>query len=253
MSGGAHASLFKKALCWGVHFYTALGIVAAGAMAVCIVQGDAASLRWAFVWMFIATIIDATDGTMARAVNVKKVLPGFDGRRLDDIIDFHTYTFLPLLLLWRANVVPPGWDWSLVAAAMASLYGFCQTEAKTADGYFLGFPSYWNLVAFYLWMLPMPGWVSVTVLLVLALLTFVPARYLYPSQRGKLNMFTNVLGAVWAALLIWIFVRMPDESTTKLTIYSLFFPVFYMVVSWAITVKVWLAGGPTDESAEQAQ
>ena len=28
-------------------------------------------------------------------VKVKEVVPGFDGRRLDDIIDFLTYTFFP--------------------------------------------------------------------------------------------------------------------------------------------------------------
>src|SRR5437762_3256853 len=100
--------------------------------------------------MFIATVIDATDGTLARLVNVKQVLPGFDGRRLDDLIDFQTYTSLPLLLIWRAELLPPGQDAWLLAPLLASAYGFCQVAAKTDDGYFLGFPSYWNIIAFYL-------------------------------------------------------------------------------------------------------
>ena len=96
------------------------------------------------------TIIDATDGTFARMVKVKEVLPHFDGRRLDDLIDFQTYTSLPLLLAWRAQLVPDGQEAWLLAPLIASAYGFCQVNAKTDDGYFLGFPSYWNIVVFYL-------------------------------------------------------------------------------------------------------
>ena len=86
-----------KALAWGVHFYTALGLVAAAGMAVLIVQGGEEAFRWAFVLMLVATLIDCTDGTLARRVRVKEVLPGFDGARLDDLVDFLTYTFLPLM------------------------------------------------------------------------------------------------------------------------------------------------------------
>src|SRR5437899_5225746 len=92
-------SPLTKLLAWSVHLYTALGLVAAAAMAVLIVRGDAAAFRTAFLLMVVATIIDATDGTLARAVRVKKVLPGFDGRKLDDLIDFLNYAFLPLFLI----------------------------------------------------------------------------------------------------------------------------------------------------------
>ena len=110
-------------------------MLAAGGMAVAIFDGSPASFRWAFVLMLVATIVDATDGTLARAVKVKEVLPRFDGRRLDDLIDFQTYTSLPLLLIWRANLLEgesPAW---LLAPLLASAYGFCQTTAKTDDAY----------------------------------------------------------------------------------------------------------------------
>src|SRR5437868_1225575 len=98
----------RRLLAWCVHGYTALGLLAAGGMAVCILDGRPEAFRVAFLLMFIATVIDATDGTLARLVKVKEVLPGFDGRRLDDLIDFQTYTSLPLLLVWRAQLLPPG-------------------------------------------------------------------------------------------------------------------------------------------------
>src|SRR5207249_737286 len=111
------------------------------------------AFRWSFVLMLVATLIDATDGTLARRVRIKEVLPGFDGRKLDDLVDFLTYTTLPLLLIWRAQLLPAGQDAWLLCPLLASAYGFCQVAAKTADGYFLGFPSLWNVVAFYLYVL----------------------------------------------------------------------------------------------------
>ena len=244
----------KQWLAWGVHAYTALGLVLAAGIAVLVVRGGADSFRWAFVLMVLATLIDATDGILARAVRVKEVLPGFDGRRLDDIIDFLNYTALPLLLVWRAGILPEGQDAWLLAPLVASAYGFCQVAAKTADGYLLGFPSYWNLVVFYLYVLhfhvvPLPGWFSVGVLVGLALLTFLPTRYLYPSQGSKLRGLTNLLGAVWAAMVVCILYCLPADGGSAaagdggllraLILLSLFFPIYYMVASWAISWTLW--------------
>jgi phosphatidylcholine synthase len=246
----ARAKIQRQFLGWCVHFYTALGLVAAAAIAALIIDGRPESFRRAFLLMVAATLIDATDGTLARRVRIKEVLPGFDGRRLDDLIDFLTYTCLPLLLIARAGLLPGGWEVCLLLPLLASAYGFCQVSAKTDDGYFLGFPSYWNLVAFYLYTLqPLSGWFSLGVVVLLSLLTFVPSRYLYPTQRGKLNRVTNLLGAAWAILLVWILFQMPsdslstqapeNDSTRRLSILSLFFPAWYMIASWVISVRFW--------------
>ena len=173
-------------LAWCVHAYTALGLVAAAAMAVLIVRGDAAAFRATFALMLVATLIDATDGLLARAVRVKEVLPGFDGRQLDYLTDFLTYVALPLLLVWRAEILPPGREAWLIVPLLAGAYWFCQVAAKTDDGYFLGFPAYWNIVAFYLYITDrligrLPGWLSLGVLLGLSVLTFVPTRYVYST------------------------------------------------------------------------
>src|SRR5688500_1386944 len=91
-------SVVVMLLAWGVHLYTGLGLVAAAGITVLLVN-DPPDFRGAFALMLVATLIDATDGTLARLVRVKEVLPVFDGRRLDDIIDFLTYSSLPLFLL----------------------------------------------------------------------------------------------------------------------------------------------------------
>jgi phosphatidylcholine synthase len=198
--------------------------------------------------MVVATIIDATDGTLARAIHIKDVLPGFDGRRLDDLVDFLTYTFLPLFLLWRADI-PAGLTGWLLVPLLASAYGFCQVSIKTEDGYFLGFPSYWNLVAFYLYVLqPIPTWLSLGLLIGFALLTFVPVRYLYPSQRGKLNRITNIMAAFWTVLLVWVLIELPNDRmpgggdtgwARPITAVSLLFPIYYLMASWIISARWW--------------
>ena len=163
--------------------------------------------------MFVATIIDATDGTLARLVHIKEAVPSFDGRRLDDLIDFQTYTCLPLLLIWRAGLLPPGQEAWLLFALAASAYGFCQVQAKTDDGYFLGFPSLWNLVAMYLYVLPLGRLARAPVVIILALLTFVPSRYLYPSsQPGRLNIVATVTGVVWGVLVYLADLDPPDRK-----------------------------------------
>jgi phosphatidylcholine synthase len=251
-------SPLRQFLGWCVHFYTALGLVCAAGIAIAIVEGGPAAFRWAFVLMLVAAVIDATDGTLARAVRIREAVPSFDGRRLDDIIDFMTYTALPLLLVWRARILPDGQEAWLLLPLFASAYGFCQVSAKTDDGYFLGFPSYWNLVALYLYLLHryvipvpgLPGWLSVGIVAGLALLTFVPTRYLYPSQKGRLNMVTNVFGVVWCGMLVWVLYRLPvepsasgelaaDDGTRWLIVSSLLFPLYYLTVSWAVSVRLW--------------
>jgi phosphatidylcholine synthase len=238
----------RRFLGWCVHAYTGLGLICAAGMAVLILEGPREALGWVFVLMLVATLIDATDGTLARAVHIKETVPSFDGRRLDDLIDYLTYTFLPLLLVWRlrAELLPPDTGPLLLFPLAASMYGFCQTQAKTDDGYFLGFPSYWNLVAFYLYALHMPPWLALGLLLLFGVLTFVPSRYLYPTMGGPLSRLTMLLGALWTVLLLVVVYRLvvnpaaalgKDSPTHWLTVASLAFPLWYLGVSWWVSLR----------------
>lgn len=221
---------------WGAHLFTSLGLVAAAGMAVLIVRGGDASFRAAFLLMWLATMIDAVDGWLARLAKVGEVLPGFDGRRLDDLIDFHTYTSLPLLLIWRAGLMPGRWQWLLLFPLLASALGFSRRDAKTPDGFFLGFPSYWNIVAFYCYFLSPPPAIAAAAISILALLTFVPLRYLYSTQPGALNRTANLLAAPWAVLLIAIPLASGGRDRA-LTLMSLYYPVFYMLASWWVSMR----------------
>ncbi|HEY0405726.1 MAG TPA: hypothetical protein VGC89_08355 [Pyrinomonadaceae bacterium] len=226
----------EKILAWAVHLYTATGLVCAAWMAVLIFRGGDEAFRAALMLMLLATLIDSTDGWLARRARVKQILPGFDGRRLDDIVDFHTYTSLPLLLIWRAQLLSPGQDYWLLLPLLASAYGFSQTNAKTADGYFLGFPSYWNVVAFYLYLLRPPHALALFIIMGLSLLTFVPTRYLYPSQRAPFSRLTCLLASVWALLCLLILTRAITNSSWPLLL-SLGFPAYYLLVSWTLSLS----------------
>jgi phosphatidylcholine synthase len=240
---------WARVLAWSAHLYTALGLILAAGIAVQVVRGTPDDFRGAFLLMLAATVVDATDGTLARAARVKQVLPHFDGRRLDDIIDYMTYTALPLLLVWRAELLPGSFAWCLLAPLVASAYGFCQCDAKTDDGYFLGFPSYWNVVALYLYVLTPPPWLSLALLLALAALTFAPMRCLYPSQPGGLNRLALVLGVVWGAGLLWTLARLDVTSASTAgsihdpvrrgMLASLAYPALYTVGSFTVTFQVW--------------
>jgi phosphatidylcholine synthase len=113
---------------------------------------------------------------------------------------------------------------------LSSLYGFNREDAKTADHFFTGFPSYWNIVVFYLYLAAWPVLVNATVLLALALLVFVPVRYVYPSRTPVLRSLTIGLGIVWGALLVIMLWLMPAIPPIVFWM-SLLFPLYYAALS----------------------
>src|SRR5690242_5590893 len=65
---------------FAVHLYTASGAVLAFLIVLAAVRGDVLQALWLGL---LALLIDGTDGWLARRVQVSRVLPWFDGRRLD--------------------------------------------------------------------------------------------------------------------------------------------------------------------------
>jgi phosphatidylcholine synthase len=215
---------------WLAHLYTGLGAVVALAATLAVIQGD---YRAAFLWLGLQILIDSTDGLLARALRAKERLPHFDGAKLDDLIDYLTYVFIPVLLALHAGLLPRAAGfWVGAAVLLASAYGFSQTAAKVraSDYFFTGFPSYWNLVVAYLYLLDLSPLVSAAVVVGFIILVFVPLRYVYPSRTQTLSAVTNGLGVLWALTLAWLVWQLPARHTT-LTIVSLGFPIYYFAVS----------------------
>jgi phosphatidylcholine synthase len=242
---GGGASPAARAAAWLVHVYTAAGALAAFAGTVAVVAGD---YREAFLWMIAATTVDATDGLLARRARVETVLPGFDGSRLDDIVDYLTFVFLPVLLLYYAALLPGGWPGWLVASTvlLSSAYGFGSLDAKTSDHFFTGFPSYWNIVSLYLYVARLPAVVNAAILLGLCALVFVRIGYVYPSRTPVLARTTVGLGVVWALMVLALVLWLPSTPGWFVGL-SLFYPAYYAALSLALqgrrVARVRRAGG----------
>ena len=216
---------------WLVHLYTASSAVLALLATRAIFEYR---FRDAFFWLGVAIMIDSSDGLFARAARVSQRLPWFNGAKLDDIVDYLTYVFVPAVFVWRALLVPDAWTIPVASAMLlSSAYGFNRDDAKTSDHFFMGFPSYWNLVVFYLFLMHESQVVNALVLIALAVLVFVPIRYLYPSRTPTLRALTVALGIAWGVTLLVMVWQLPAISAPLLW-GSLAFPIYYVVLSLVV-------------------
>ncbi|MFT4570555.1 MAG: phosphatidylcholine synthase [Hyphomicrobiaceae bacterium] len=228
---GSPSERLHLAAAWSVHLLTSLGVVVGFLAMVAAFNGDD---RACFLWLFVALIIDSIDGTLARAAHVKHVIPWVDGEVLDNIVDYFTYVIVPTAIFVRPGMLPAGFEWVALTVLVASAYGFSRTDAKGfVEHYFQGFPSYWNVVAFYFVVLQTPPLVNLIWLTTLVVLVFVPMRWLYPSRMEGMDNTQRVtigLGLAWALMGLTVLITMPDHSRT-LAMASLFYPAYYAIGS----------------------
>lgn len=218
-----------------VHAYTASGVVLAFLMFVAVMEHDTVRALWLFL---AAMVVDGTDGMLARWVQVKRHVPWFDGALLDNIVDYITYAFMPMLLLWSAGYLGEGTSATVLAVVplLASAYQFCRVDAKTEDHLFLGFPSYWNIAAFYVVVLDLRPAAVAVVLLVCAVLVFVPVGYVYPSRTSTLRSTTLVLTSLWLVGYAVLVAQLPDPSPLWLAM-SVAYVVYYVALSLYLTLR----------------
>lgn len=223
-------------MAWIAHLYTALGAGTALAATLATYDGD---IRTAFLWLTLAVFIDSTDGVLARALRVKERLPWFSGETLDNVVDYLTYVFVPVLIVLRAGMLPPALaPWLGTAVLVASGYGFSRDDAKveTSDHFFTGFPSYWNIVAVYLYAWRLPPRLNAAIVATLVVLVFVPIRYVYPSRTRTWRPSTIALGSLWAVLTAVVIWRLPAVDGPWLAL-SLAFPLYYVALSLWLTTR----------------
>jgi phosphatidylcholine synthase len=211
-----------------VHVYTASTVILQ-LLSVDLLLNNHLSL--ALFAMLMAVAIDATDGFLARRYRVKEIVPEFDGRRLDDIVDYISYVFLPVIFMLKADMLlqPVVLFGSL--PLLASAFGFSRVDAKLDDdGFFLGFPSYWNVVVAYIYTFGTPAWLNTAVIVFLSVMVFVPMRYIYIT-RFHSHPRLHFLGALvcGAALLAALFVSEPLRR--PLLFFSVLYPIYYTILS----------------------
>ena len=213
--------------CWAVHLYTSLGLPINLLSLFALVRGDASLF---FVLNLAAVAVDATDGFMARRLKVKEVIPHFDGAKLDDLIDYLTFTFLPVVAMAYLKLIPEAWHWSLGVVLIASAYGFSQTAAKTEDS-FVGFPSYWNLVAIHIYLIQPPSWFSLTVIALCVVCSFIPIHFVYPTRKVELMKTTVIGGVLYGCALAYALFMPSSEVSVWMSYGSLVYVVYYFALS----------------------
>ena len=181
-----------------VHVLTASGAALAFVAMLAATRG-----RWTemFAWLGVALIVDAADGPLARHFNVAETLPRWSGDTLDLVVDFLTYVFVPAYAIAASGLLGAPLDIGagIVIVVTGGLY-FADRQMKTHDNYFRGFPGLWNCVAFYLLLLRPAPWLTALIIMVLAVLTFVPFPFIHPMRVRRLRALNLVLLAAWAAL-----------------------------------------------------
>lgn len=232
---------YRKLAAWLVHLLTASGALIG-------VLSLQAIYRQEYIFAFwligIAIVIDGIDGTFARWIKVKSVLPQIDGALLDNIVDYLNYVIVPTVFILNSNLLPNEWQWicgSLIL--LSSAYQFCQTDAKTSDHFFKGFPSYWNIIVFYLyfWQIS-PSW-NVVIINILVILIFVPIKYVYPSRLDYLTeniylryamLSATIIWGIATSGLLWIY----PKTNVTLVILSMGYLILYVLVSLYRTFMV---------------
>lgn len=182
--------------------------------------------------MAATVIIDATDGALARKYRVGETAAGVQGDLLDNIVDFLSYVALPGLFLLQADMLlRPATFW-LTVMMFASAFGFSRTDAKIAGkGFFVGFPSYWNIVVFYLYLLDTDPLVNTILLILLASSVFAPLRFLYLSRLPRRRTLHFTLATLWGAACLLALIVEPGTLRSVLIFSSLAYVAFYTAQS----------------------
>lgn len=194
----------RRAAGYSVHVLTASG----GALAVLALYAAIEShFVEMFAWLGLALFVDGIDGTLARAARVKETAAFVDGDILDLVVDFLTYVIVPVIALWRSDLMPTQVAfWIGLIITIASALYFADTRMKTPDNWFRGFPALWNVLVFYLFVFKPPAIANAIVLIVATGLMFAPIVFVHPLRVVKLRLLTLSVTGLWciaAMLALW--------------------------------------------------
>lgn len=186
---------------YSVHLLTATGAVFAMLSMLAAVQS-----QWSlmFLWLVVAFVVDGVDGPLARRYQVKKHAPQIDGVLLDLIIDYLTYVFIPAYALFASGLLPgwTGWFVIIVITFTSALY-FADTRMKTKDNSFAGFPACWNMVAVVIFALRPDFWVSLALVVVLAVAMFTPLKFIHPVRTERWQQVSLPVALAWTFFAGW--------------------------------------------------
>ena len=184
-----------------VHMLTASGAVFAMLALMDAVKGDWAMM---FVWLMVAFAVDGIDGPLARKTEVKVNAARLDGTVLDTIIDYLTYVIIPAFALFQSGLLPGWTGWvAIIAITFLSAIYFADTRMKTSDYSFSGFPACWNMVVLVLFAIKPDFWISLIIVLALAVAMLLPIKFVHPFRTERWRAITLPIAFGWTLFAIW--------------------------------------------------
>lgn len=244
----------QKVYAWLVHLFTSLGAVFGILAIIFSIEAAKASaigetslyyynIKLSLFSIIMSVFIDSIDGSLARLVDIKNLAP-LDGTLLDNIIDFTTYSIVPCIWIYVSGIVSQEWLIPIIVMiTISSSYQFCQVNAKTDDHFFVGFPSYWNVIAIFMLCFQSPQWVNEMVIIVLTIFSFIPIKYIYLSRTEHISdskavktftfLFT-MLSAVSTFIAVLLY---PMRTPFPFIMIIMVFTVFYIAFSFKLNIK----------------
>ncbi|AGA64551.1 Phosphatidylcholine synthase [Liberibacter crescens BT-1] len=190
---------YQQFRAFSVHIFTASGSFLA-------FLGVTAAAEYRFIdmflWIGLALVIDGFDGPIARKMRVKEILPNWSGDMLDNIIDYLTYVLLPAFALYQSNLLGTSWCSSLAAAmiVISSAIYYADKNMKTEDYFFCGFPAVWNMIVFTLFVIQTTPLISMSLIILSVILTFMPIHFLHPIRVVRLRPLNIFIFICWSAI-----------------------------------------------------
>ncbi len=221
-------NLIRSILAYGVHAFTATGAIWGLLGVFAVFEGN---YKMMIVWMIVAMLVDGFDGTLARWADVKTYAKGVDGALLDNILDYLNYVLVPAIFMIKTDLLPEPVKWfTACLILLTSAYQFTQSDAKTEDHHFKGFPSYWNVAALYMLLMNLPPWVNFGFLMLFNVMVFIPVKYIYPSRNSYLRNLTLGLTYLYGAIGIWGLLQYPNHPNWVAWA-SLVYVGYYLILS----------------------
>ncbi|SCW32919.1 CDP-diacylglycerol-choline O-phosphatidyltransferase [Borreliella japonica] len=198
-------------LAWLVHTFTASGLIVGLYSIISIVNGDYSLLLKLTV---IGLIIDGIDGTMARKLKVKELIPEIDGTLLDNITDYINYTFIPVIFFYLGEFIAEKYKIAIcIGILLSSAYQFSRTDAKTNDNYFRGFPSLWNIFVILNIIFKIGQITNLITISICIILSFIPIKFIYPSKTKELRKITTPITIISCLIFaVSIFLKLPATA-----------------------------------------
>lgn len=215
-NGKAKKVTAPKIRAFSVHLLTASGSFLAFLSLVAMSEKNWTA---AWAWLGVALLVDGIDGPIARRLDVKSVLPAWSGELLDHVIDYVTYVILPAFALYQAGLMGAGLSFlSAALIVITSAIYYADTGMKAKENFFKGFPVVWNMLVFTLFAVHPGEWTAFALVLLSAILSFMPVYFVHPVRVRRLRGLTLTAMAVWsfAAALTILYFRMEAPHWLRL-------------------------------------